>query len=165
MDTFRTKLPTPFDFPDVSTALAILFITYGGPGILKPYVPLAGLITIFGKGLVIIRSDFYVRLDERALTRLPRIRIILQFMIASLQDFDAYFAPGESWAVRTHPELTNRPIAYFSMEYGLHETLPIYSGGLGVLAGDHLKEASDLGLPLVGMGLMYAEGIFLSADQ
>ncbi len=46
------------------------------------------------------------------------------------------------------------------MEYGLHEILPIYSGGLGVLAGDHLKQASDLGLPLVGVGLMYAEGYF-----
>ena len=46
------------------------------------------------------------------------------------------------------------------MEYGLHESLPIYSGGLGVLAGDHLKTASDLGLPLVGVGLAYAEGYF-----
>jgi starch phosphorylase len=46
------------------------------------------------------------------------------------------------------------------MEYGLHETLPIYSGGLGVLAGDHLKEASDLGLHLVAVGLMYAQGCF-----
>ena len=74
--------------------------------------------------------------------------------------FDAYFAEKKYWGARSHPELTNRPIAYFSMEFGLHETLPIYSGGLGVLAGDHLKEASDLGLPLVGVGLMYAEGFF-----
>jgi starch phosphorylase len=50
--------------------------------------------------------------------------------------------------------------AYFSMEFGVHETLPIYSGGLGVLAGDYLKESSDLGLPIVGLGLMYAEGYF-----
>ncbi len=74
--------------------------------------------------------------------------------------YDAYFGEKKTWAARQHPELTNRPIAYFSMEFGLHEELPIYSGGLGVLAGDHLKEASDLGLPLVGMGLMYAEGYF-----
>jgi starch phosphorylase len=73
---------------------------------------------------------------------------------------DAYFSEKKTWASRSHPELTNRPIAYFSMEFGLHEELPIYSGGLGVLAGDHLKEASDLGLPLVGIGLMYAEGYF-----
>jgi glycogen phosphorylase len=74
--------------------------------------------------------------------------------------YDAYFGEKKTWAARNHPELTNRPIAYFSMEFGLHEELPIYSGGLGVLAGDHLKEASDLGLPLVGLGLMYAEGYF-----
>src|SRR5262249_859409 len=69
-------------------------------------------------------------------------------------------AKSDPWAARVHPELNNRPIAYFSMEYGLHETLPIYSGGLGVLAGDHLKESSDLGLPLVGVGFMYSEGYF-----
>ncbi|HTP02883.1 MAG TPA: alpha-glucan family phosphorylase [Anaerolineales bacterium] len=74
--------------------------------------------------------------------------------------YDAYFAEGNTWAVQSHPELKNRPVAYFSMEYGLHEKLPIYSGGLGVLAGDHLKEASDLGLPLVAIGLLYAEGYF-----
>ncbi|GAW68557.1 alpha-glucan phosphorylase [Geoanaerobacter pelophilus] len=51
-------------------------------------------------------------------------------------------------------------IAYFSMEFGLHESLPIYSGGLGILAGDHLKSASDLGLPLVGVGLLYRQGYF-----
>ncbi|MGE5072743.1 MAG: DUF3417 domain-containing protein, partial [Anaerolineae bacterium] len=75
-------------------------------------------------------------------------------------EYDAYMSEKQTWAARTHPELTNRPVAYFSMEYGLHETLPIYSGGLGVLAGDHLKEASDLGVPLVGLGIMYAEGYF-----
>ncbi len=52
------------------------------------------------------------------------------------------------------------PIAYFSAEFGLHESLPLYSGGLGVLAGDHLKSASDLGIPLVGVGLFYARGYF-----
>ena len=51
-------------------------------------------------------------------------------------------------------------VAYFSMEFGLHESLPIYSGGLGILAGDHLKSASDLGLPLVGVGLLYRQGYF-----
>ncbi|MGB7872815.1 MAG: alpha-glucan family phosphorylase [Anaerolineales bacterium] len=75
-------------------------------------------------------------------------------------DFDTYLLKADNWSDRTHPELASKPIAYFSMEFGLHETLPIYSGGLGVLSGDHLKEASDLGLPLVGVGLMYAEGYF-----
>ncbi len=76
------------------------------------------------------------------------------------EEFDSYLAESSSWSDQTHPELHNHPIAYFSMEFGLHETLPIYSGGLGVLAGDHLKEASDLGLPLVGVSLMYGEGFF-----
>ncbi len=77
-----------------------------------------------------------------------------------LADFDAYLTETNTWAHRTQPELAQHPIAYFSMEFGLHETLPIYSGGLGVLAGDHLKEASDLGLPLVGVGFLYAQGYF-----
>ena len=76
------------------------------------------------------------------------------------QAFDEYLQKKDAWSDRLHPELTNQPIAYFSMEFGRHETLPIYSGGLGVLAGDHLKEASDLGLPLVAMGFMYAQGYF-----
>ncbi len=74
------------------------------------------------------------------------------------EKFDLYFKK-ESWSQKAHPELKNS-IAYFSMEFGLHETLPIYSGGLGVLAGDHLKESSDLGLPLVAVGFMYAQGYF-----
>jgi len=72
--------------------------------------------------------------------------------------FDDYFQK-ETWAQKERPALKNQ-IAYFSMEFGLHETLPIYSGGLGVLSGDHLKESSDLGLPLVGVGFMYAQGYF-----
>ena len=75
-------------------------------------------------------------------------------------NFDAYMAYQDTWTHQTQPELASNPIAYFSMEFGLHETLPIYSGGLGVLAGDHLKEASDLGLPLTGIGFMYAQGYF-----
>ena len=51
-------------------------------------------------------------------------------------------------------------IGYFSMEFGMHECLPVYSGGLGVLAGDHLKSASDLGLPLVGVGIAFSQGYF-----
>jgi len=73
--------------------------------------------------------------------------------------FDAYLNHKDTWYANQHPK-NNQTIAYFSMEFGLHETLPIYSGGLGVLSGDHLKETSDLGLPLVGIGLLYAEGYF-----
>ena len=84
---------------------------------------------------------------------------------AILKDFDRYMAPdcptwyGSTYAVRQ--DRTHSPcIAYFSAEFGLHESLPIYSGGLGVLAGDHIKEASDLGLPFVGVGFLYPQGYF-----
>ena len=79
-----------------------------------------------------------------------------------LRDFDHYMHPGidETWFARTYPELTDKVIAYFSAEFGLHEALPIYSGGLGILSGDHCKEASDLGLPFVGVGFLYPQGYF-----
>lgn len=78
-----------------------------------------------------------------------------------LNDFDHYMHPRtETWFSKTYPELTDQTIAYFSAEFGLHESLPIYSGGLGILSGDHCKEASDLGLPLVGVGFLYPQGYF-----
>src|SRR3979490_1846194 len=63
-----------------------------------------------------------------------------------------------TWFATTYPESANRPIAYFCAEFGLHASVPIYSGGLGVLAGDQCKAASDLGVPLVGVGLFYTKG-------
>jgi len=76
-------------------------------------------------------------------------------------DFDRYLANGsDHWFHRRHAEALDGPIAYFCAEYGLHESLGIYSGGLGVLAGDHMKTASDMALPLVGVGLLYRNGYF-----
>src|SRR6266581_642764 len=63
-----------------------------------------------------------------------------------------------TWFATAYPELVKRPIAYFCAEFGLHASVPIYSGGLGVLAGDQCKAASDLGVPLVGVGLFYTRG-------
>ncbi len=71
-----------------------------------------------------------------------------------------YLQDTDSWGSIHATILRTRPVAYFSAEFGLHESLPIYSGGLGVLAGDHLKSASDLGIPLIGVGLLYAQGYF-----
>lgn len=65
-----------------------------------------------------------------------------------------------TWFEHTAPGLRSSPVAYFCAEFGLHNSVPIYSGGLGVLAGDHCKAASDLGVPLVGLGLFYREGYF-----
>jgi starch phosphorylase len=77
-------------------------------------------------------------------------------------DFDAYMGGKEqSWFCKNHPTSVSRGrIAYFSTEYGVHESLPGYSGGLGVLSGDHLKGASDLGVPVVAVGLLYRMGYF-----
>ncbi|MEM7350983.1 MAG: alpha-glucan family phosphorylase [Acidobacteriota bacterium] len=75
--------------------------------------------------------------------------------------FDDYMHPGaDTWFRQRHGEANDQRIAYFSMEYGLHQSLAIYSGGLGVLSGDHCKAASDLGLPLVAVGLLYRQGYF-----
>jgi starch phosphorylase len=74
--------------------------------------------------------------------------------------FDIYMAESDTWFATQYPELKDSVIAYFSTEFGLHESLPLYAGGLGVLSGDHAKEASDLGLPFVGIGLLYHKGYF-----
>lgn len=77
------------------------------------------------------------------------------------RDFRNYVTDGsKSWFRRRFPDYVGGPIAYFSMEYGLHQCLRIYSGGLGVLSGDHCKAASDLGLPFVAVGLAYRSGYF-----
>ncbi|MBM3778356.1 MAG: glycosyltransferase family 1 protein [Acidimicrobiia bacterium] len=73
---------------------------------------------------------------------------------------DAAHSARATWCARECPALSGATIAYFSAEFALHQSLPIYAGGLGVLAGDHCKEASDLGVPLVGVGFMYPQGYF-----
>ncbi|MCP4571575.1 MAG: glycosyltransferase family 1 protein [bacterium] len=87
--------------------------------------------------------------DSAFLSHLERVRT----------DLERYLAMP-NWFTAEHGELVGRRIGYFSFEFGLHESLPLYSGGLGILAGDHLKSASDLGLPLVGVGLAYQSGYF-----
>lgn len=85
--------------------------------------------------------------DEGFMSHLAQVEEKLDDYLASRTWYERHGNPGAR-------------IAYFSMEFGLHESLPIYSGGLGILAGDHLKSASDLGLPLVGVGLLYRQGYF-----
>lgn len=87
--------------------------------------------------------------DEGYLAHLRRVQ----------QAFDNHLQ-GEGWYQHAYADKSKLLVAYFSAEFGLHESLPIYSGGLGVLAGDHLKSASELGLPLVGVGLLYRNGYF-----
>jgi starch phosphorylase len=77
-----------------------------------------------------------------------------------LGDFEAYLDDKETWGRQNAPALLQNPVAYFSAEFGFHETLPIAAGGLGILAGDHAKSASDLNIGFVGISLFYREGYF-----
>lgn len=88
--------------------------------------------------------------DEEFLARYDRV----------VAGMDALASAEGTWFADRYPELLDRPVAYFCAEFGLHNSVPIYSGGLGVLAGDHCKAASDLGVPLVGVGLLYTRGYF-----
>ena len=95
------------------------------------------------------------RLDEAS-----REREILALYRDVVAAFDGALMGRESWCSRAHPDLASGLVGFFSAEYGLHNSLPLYAGGLGVLAGDIAKEASDLGIPMVGIGFMYPQGYF-----
>ena len=95
------------------------------------------------------------RLEKRA-----QDSAFLELYDAVLRRFGQLADRNGTWFASRYPELLDRSIAYFSAEFALHRSLPIYSGGLGVLAGDHCKEASDLGVPLIGIGLYYHGGYF-----
>ena len=77
-----------------------------------------------------------------------------------VKDFNDYISSKDTWFKKNYPNNSTDLIAYFSAEYGLDETIPIYSGGLGILSGDHMKSSSDMGIPLVGIGLLYKSGYF-----
>jgi starch phosphorylase len=104
----------------------------------------------------------------RMLWVLPRERLeaaagqqdFLALYDQAIAALDASHASDKTWWAGRLPHLAGQTIAYFSAEFALHQSLPIYAGGLGVLAGDHCKEASDLGVPLVGVGFMYPQGYF-----
>jgi starch phosphorylase len=95
------------------------------------------------------------QIEERASELVLHSRINYAF-----RRLNEYMEKNKTWGFVHCGNLNNRPVVYFSAEFGLHESLPIYSGGLGILAGDHLKSASDLGIPLMGIGLLYQQGYF-----
>ena len=78
----------------------------------------------------------------------------------AVDHYESYMNSKDTWFAKNYPNNKEDVIAYFSAEYGLDQTIPIYSGGLGILSGDHLKSASDLGIPLVAVGLLYKNGYF-----
>ena len=79
---------------------------------------------------------------------------------SAIVNLESARAAHHTWWTTKYPDPHGRSIAYFSAEFALHQSLPIYAGGLGVLAGDHCKEAGDLGIPLIGVGFMYPQGYF-----
>lgn len=105
-----------------------------------------------------------VTLAEAPQQRLDELAADSSFLaaLARVQGELDHYLRRETWFDRTFKgtPLGGARIGYFSMEFGIHESLPVYSGGLGVLAGDHLKSASDLGLPLVGVGVAFSQGYF-----
>ncbi|MFC1909251.1 alpha-glucan family phosphorylase [Chloroflexota bacterium] len=95
-----------------------------------------------------------------ALQTAANSRSFLSLYDSTMLAFDTDVKNSETWFSTNYPDLLHGPIAYFSMEYAIHNSLPIYAGGLGILAGDICKEASDLGIPLVAVGFMYPQGYF-----
>lgn len=104
--------------------------------------------------------SFLNKVERAALNAASADRIFLESYDKVMRNFDAYMNEKNTWW--NLREESNKPlqIAYFSFEFGLHESIPVYAGGLGILSGDHLKEASDMGLPLTGLGFYYTEGYF-----
>ena len=105
--------------------------------------------------VLLLREYTPEKLEERAQPLMLHASVNRMY-----REWHEYMQSDETWGDTHATVLGHRPTAYFSAEFGLHESLPIYSGGLGLLAGDHLKSASDLGVPLVGVGLFYDEGYF-----
>ena len=98
--------------------------------------------------------------DRTRLNAMINDRYFLDKYDRVLREFDRYMKENDTWFSNTYPALHEELIGYFSFEFGLHESLMVYAGGLGILSGDHLKEASDLGIPLVAVGFLYTYGYF-----
>ncbi len=99
-------------------------------------------------------------IDQERLEAVAADEVFLAHLERVWRDCEAYVAGHAAWYRRTHGGAPRSLVAYFSAEFGLTECLSIFAGGLGILAGDHLKSASDLGVPLVGVGLLYQQGYF-----
>ena len=105
--------------------------------------------------------EFLAKVHYQDLKTAAKDEEYISFYEKIMKEFQDYLNNDNTWFNKNHSEFNDdQVIAYFSTEFGFHESLPIYSGGLGVLAGDHCKSASDLDLPLVGVGLLYRHGYF-----
>ena len=105
-------------------------------------------------------TEFLAQLAEKVLTEKATHPISETHLSQAVQQLNRYLQTHDTWGNWHAGPLSVNPVVYFCAEFGLHESLPIYSGGLGVLAGDHLKAASDLAIPIIGVGLCYTKGYF-----
>ena len=103
---------------------------------------------------------FLKQIDQEKLEFIAKDSSFIEEYNSNVANFENYMKSKNTWFSRNYPDNKENLIAYFSAEYGLDQILPIYSGGLGMLSGDHLKSASDLGIPLVAIGLLYKNGYF-----
>jgi starch phosphorylase len=117
-----------------------------------------GWQNLFHNAVAVLRevSEYELRVHLQEPGFADRVRAVLK-------EFENYLADQNTWCHKYAAKLHQHPVAYFSAEFGFHESLPISAGGLGILAGDHAKSASDLGLGFVGVGLFYREGYFQQA--
>jgi glycogen phosphorylase len=163
-------------FEDLMKPIATFKVRPTLPEALKPLLPIAynlrwswdhAAIDLFrrfdrdlwetaGRNPVRVLGD----LDQSLLEAAANDDSFLAHLHGVSQHLDAYLTSKGTWYHREHSADSDLLVAYFSLEFGVTECLPIFAGGLGVLAGDHLKAASDLGLPLVAVGLLYQEGYF-----
>ena len=160
METFRTKIPNHFSLPKRINRLGELAYNLWwswNPDIQRLY-------SLIDKELwerLEHNPILFLRHVERAeLNAVTNNRYYVDQYDSMFREYDSYMNSENSWFDRNYAQMSDQLIAYFSMEFGLHESLPLYAGGLGVLSGDHTKEASDMGLPFVGVGLFYTEGYF-----
>ncbi len=105
-------------------------------------------------------TAFLAELDEARVEARAADPAYVQRLERACRSLRSYLDETRTWAARNAAGLLPRPVAYFSAEFALHESLPIYSGGLGALAGDHLKSCSDLGVPIWGVSILYRQGYF-----
>jgi starch phosphorylase len=160
MATFRTEIPNHFSLPRRISRLGELAYNLWwtwNPDAQRLYLRIDRELweRVYRNPIKFLRQ-----VERSRLNAATNNRYYLEFYDRIFKAFDTYIQATDTWFSKNHADLSQHLIAYFSMEFGLHETLPIYAGGLGVLSGDHTKEASDMGLPFVAIGLFYSEGYF-----